>query len=132
MRHKTDNRCHSAAARSAVTPWRIDFVLSLSMAAKVRCCCAASAPVCNTRRLNHRARRIALGRRGTQIAKEQAMDTIRNESMIKLALDTVDLVILRWQVDKAMSNKPVDRQEYYRLIRARDLLAECNTTMVLQ
>jgi len=52
--------------------------------------------------------------------------------MIKLALDTVDLVILRWQVDKAMSNKPVDRQEYHRLTRARDLLAECNTTVVLQ
>ena len=60
------------------------------------------------------------------------MDAIRNESMIKLALDTVDLVILRWQVDKAMSNKPVDRQEYHRLTRARDLLAECNTTVVLQ
>ncbi len=60
------------------------------------------------------------------------MDTIRNESMIKLALDTVELVILRWQVDDAMSNKPVDRQEYYRLTRARDLLAECNTTVVLQ
>ena len=59
------------------------------------------------------------------------MDTIRNESMIKLALDTVELVILRWQVDDAMSNKPVDRQEYYRLTRARDLLAECNTTVVL-
>ena len=29
--------------------------------------------------------------------------------MIKLALDTIDLVILRWQVDDAMSNKPVDR-----------------------
>jgi hypothetical protein len=59
------------------------------------------------------------------------MDTTRNESMIKLALDTVELVILRWQVDDAMSNKPVDRQEYYRLTRARDLLAECNTTVVL-
>ena len=60
------------------------------------------------------------------------MDTIRNESMIKLALDTVDLVILRWQVDEAMWNKPVDRQEYDRLTHARDLLAECNTTVVLQ
>ena len=37
------------------------------------------------------------------------MDTIRNESMIKLALDMVDLVILRWQVGEAMPNKPVDR-----------------------
>ena len=26
------------------------------------------------------------------------MDTLRNESMIKLALDTIDLVILRMQV----------------------------------
>jgi FtsZ-binding cell division protein ZapB len=60
------------------------------------------------------------------------MDTIRNESMIKLALDTIDLVILRWQVDEAMSSNAVNRQEYYRLTRARDLLAECNTTVVLQ
>ena len=60
------------------------------------------------------------------------MDTIRNESMIKLALDTIDLVILRWQVDEAMSNKSVDRQKYDRLTRARELLAECNTTVVLQ
>jgi hypothetical protein len=52
--------------------------------------------------------------------------------MIKLALDTVDLVILRWQVDEAMSNKSVDLQQYYRLTRARDLLAECNTAVVLQ
>ena len=59
------------------------------------------------------------------------MDTIRNESMSKLALDTIDLGILRWQVGEAMSNKPVDRQEYHRLTRARDL-AECNTTVVLQ
>jgi hypothetical protein len=60
------------------------------------------------------------------------MDTIRNERMIKLALDTIDLVILRWQVGEATSNKPVDRQEYYRLTRARELLAGCNTTVVLQ
>ena len=60
------------------------------------------------------------------------MDTIRNESMSKLALDTIDLVILCWQVGEATSNKPFDRQEYYRLTRARDLLAECNTTVVLQ
>ena len=59
------------------------------------------------------------------------MDT-RNETMIRLALSTIDLVILRWQVDELMSNKPVDRQEYCRLTRARDLLAECNTTVVLQ
>ena len=59
------------------------------------------------------------------------MDTLRNESMIKLALDTIDLVILRLQVE-AMSNKSVNRQEYYRLSRARDLLAECNATVALQ
>jgi hypothetical protein len=59
------------------------------------------------------------------------MDT-RNETMIKLALDAVDLMILRWQVDEAMSNKPLDLQQYYRLTRARDLLAECNTTVLLQ
>jgi len=53
------------------------------------------------------------------------MDT-RNETMIKLALDAVDLMILRWQVDEAMSNKPVDRHQYHRLTRARDLLAECS------
>jgi len=60
------------------------------------------------------------------------MNTIRNENMIKLALDTIDLVILRWQVDEAMSNKPFDRQEHHRLTRARELLAECHTTAVLQ
>jgi len=43
--------------------------------------------------------------------------------MIKLALDTIDLVMLRWQVDEAMSNNPVDWQEYDRLTRARELLA---------
>ena len=59
------------------------------------------------------------------------MDT-RDETMIKLALDTIDLVILRWQVDEAMSNKSVDWQEYYRLRRVRELLAERNTTVVLQ
>ena len=53
------------------------------------------------------------------------MDT-RSETMIQLALDTINLVILRWQVDEAMSNKPVDRQQYHRLTRARDLLAECS------
>ena len=34
------------------------------------------------------------------------MDTIRNESMIKLALDMVDLEILRWVLDEAMSKNP--------------------------
>jgi hypothetical protein len=33
------------------------------------------------------------------------MDTIRNESMSKLALDTIDLGILRWQVGEAMSKQ---------------------------
>ena len=42
--------------------------------------------------------------------------------MIKLALDTIDLVILRWQVDEAMSNKTVDRQEFHRA-HARPRLA---------
>ena len=55
-----------------------------------------------------------------------------DESMIKLALNTIDLVILRLQLDELLSNKPVDRQEDYRPTRARDLLAECNTTVVLQ
>ena len=59
------------------------------------------------------------------------MDTIRNDRMIQLALETVQLVILRLQVE-AMSNKTVARQEYFQLLRARDLLAECNTTVVLQ
>ena len=52
--------------------------------------------------------------------------------MIKLALDAIELVILRCQVDAAMSNRPIDRHEYYRLTRARDLLADCNATVVLQ
>jgi hypothetical protein len=67
----------------------------------------------------------------TDIQRSKQMDT-RNETMIKLALDAVDLMILRWQVDEAMSNKPLDLQQYYRLTRARDLLAECNTTVLLQ
>ena len=60
------------------------------------------------------------------------MDALQNERMIKLALNAIDLVILRWQVEEAKSNSLVDPQEYYRLTRARDLLAECNTTVVLQ
>ena len=42
----------------------------------------------------------------TDIQRSKQMDT-RNETMIKLALDAVDLMILRWQVDEAMSNKPL-------------------------
>ena len=60
------------------------------------------------------------------------MDALRNESMIKLALNTIDMVILRWQVDEAKSNRPVDQQQFDRLTLARNLLAECDTTMVLQ
>ena len=57
--------------------------------------------------------------------------TIRNESLIKLALDAIDLMILRRQVNAAMSNKPVDQQECDRLTRARNLLAERNRKAVL-
>ena len=60
------------------------------------------------------------------------MDTLQNESMIRLALAAIDLVILRWQIEEATSNKPVDRQEYQRLTYARALLAECDATVVLQ
>ena len=59
------------------------------------------------------------------------MDTPRNESMIKLARDTIDLVILRLQVE-AKSNNGVNQQDYFRLSCARKLLAECNATAVLQ
>jgi hypothetical protein len=68
----------------------------------------------------------------TLLDEEQAMRTQTDDRMIKLALSTIDLVILRWQVDEASSDKSVDWQEYYQLTRARDLLAECNTTLVLQ
>ena len=60
------------------------------------------------------------------------MNIPNENNLIKLALDTVDLVILRWQVDEAMSSKPIDRQKYDRLTHARDLLADCKTTKVLQ
>jgi hypothetical protein len=60
------------------------------------------------------------------------MKTQTDDSMIKLALDTVELVILRRQVDEAMSITPLERQEYDRLVRVRDLLAACNSTVVLQ
>ena len=48
------------------------------------------------------------------------METVRNDSVIKLALDTIDLEIVRWGLDEAVSKDPVDRQQYYQL--ARDLL----------
>jgi hypothetical protein len=51
--------------------------------------------------------------------------------MIKLARDTIDLVILRLQVE-AKSNKRVNREDYFRLSCARELLAECNATVALQ
>jgi hypothetical protein len=38
---------------------------------------------------------------------------------------------LRRQVNAAMSNKPVNQQEYDRLTRARNLLAERNRRAVL-
>ena len=38
--------------------------------------------------------------------------------MIKVPLDTIDLVILCWQVDEAMSNKSIGRK-YYRPGAAR-------------
>ena len=56
-------------------------------------------------------------------------DALWNERMIKLALNTINLVVLRWEVDEAMSNRADDLE---RLILARDLLAECNPTVVLQ
>jgi len=60
------------------------------------------------------------------------MRTEPDDHMIKLVLDTIDLMILRRDVDEA-SNKSVDWQEYDRLTHARDLLAECKaTTVVLQ
>jgi hypothetical protein len=58
------------------------------------------------------------------------MRTEPDDHMIKLVLDTIDLMILRRDVDEA-SNKSVDWQEYDRLTHARDLLAECNTTTVV-
>ena len=60
------------------------------------------------------------------------MRTEPDDYMIKLALDAIDLVILRRQVEEATSTWPIDLQEYDRLTHARDLLAECNTAMVLQ
>jgi hypothetical protein len=45
----------------------------------------------------------------------------REAQKIKLAPDTIDLEILRWVLDEAMSKNLVDRQQYYRLVR--DLLA---------
>jgi hypothetical protein len=57
------------------------------------------------------------------------MDT-RNETMIKLALDAVDLEILRWVLDEAMSKNTVDQQQYYQL--SRNLLDGAHMPVVLQ
>ena len=52
--------------------------------------------------------------------EEQAMRAQTDDCMIKLALDTIDLELLRWVLlDEAMSKNPVDRH-YHQL--ARDLL----------
>ncbi len=48
------------------------------------------------------------------------MDTVRNDSVTTLALDTIDLEIARWVLDETLSKAPVDRQQYYQLVR--DLL----------
>jgi hypothetical protein len=46
-------------------------------------------------------------------------------AMVKLALNSVDLVILRSLVQRAMKRRPnADRQQLDLLTRARDLLAE--------
>ena len=52
------------------------------------------------------------------------MDTIRNESLIKMALDTIDLLILRRQVDEvqpdggaAMNRSTFGRTNFHRLPR---------------
>ena len=48
------------------------------------------------------------------------MRTQSDDSMIKLALDAIDLEVLRWVLDEAMSKNPVDRHQCYQL--ARELL----------
>ena len=56
------------------------------------------------------------------------MQTLTDENMIKLAMDTVDLVILRALVaDATRPITSINRLELERLARARDLLAECMT-----
>ena len=48
-----------------------------------------------------------------------------DDDMVKLALSSVDLVILRSRVQRAMKRRPdADRQQLDLLTRARDLLAE--------
>ena len=51
-----------------------------------------------------------------------------------IATETIDLVILRGLVMQAETRRflPSIQEQIDRLTRARDLLAECNTTVVLQ
>jgi len=62
------------------------------------------------------------------------MNLPNDESLIKLATETIDLVILRGLVRQAETRRflPSIQEQIDRLTRARDLLAECNTTVVLQ
>jgi hypothetical protein len=62
------------------------------------------------------------------------MDLPNDERLIKLATETIDLVILRGLVMQAETRRflPSIQEQIDRLTRARDLLAECNTTVVLQ
>jgi hypothetical protein len=62
------------------------------------------------------------------------MNLSNDESLIKLATETIDLVILRGLVMQAETRRflPSIKEKIDRLTRARDLLAECNTTVVLQ
>ena len=58
------------------------------------------------------------------------MDT-RNATTIKLALDAVDLEILCWVLDEAMSKNTVDRRQHYPQL-ARNLLDGGDMPVVLQ
>jgi hypothetical protein len=59
------------------------------------------------------------------------MKNVDDTTMIKLAFESLDLVILRSLLDQAMTRKPRYDQPLMNLLtRARDLLAECNTTVV--
>ena len=62
------------------------------------------------------------------------MNLPNDERLIKLATETIDLVILRGLVMQAETRRflPSIQEQIDRLTRARDLLAECNTTVVLQ
>ena len=61
------------------------------------------------------------------------MKNVDDTTIIKLALESLDLVILRSLLDQAMTREPRYDQSLMNLLtRARDLLSECNTTVVLQ